>query len=97
MSAAIALLLSRLTEADRAALERLRKPDGSIRKTAPKWREDPHAWAAWQAIRTAMGWHGEFATFTLLMLPDDARATWDRVSEAAIAVRREIAARIAAA
>lgn len=89
---ALDTLLARLTEADRAAVARIRKPDGSIRKTAPKWRDDPHAWAAWQAIRTAMGWHGEFATFTLLMLADDARGTWDRVSDVAIQVRREVLA-----
>lgn len=95
MSAAFDDFLARLTDADRAAVARIRRPNGTVRKTAPKWRDDPHAWAAWQAIRTAFGWHGESATFTLLMLPEDARATWDRISDAAFQLRREIRARAA--
>lgn len=93
MTAALDTILARLTEVDRAAVARIRKPDGPLRKTAPKWRDDPHAWAAWQGLRTAMGWHGESATFTLLMLADDARGTWDRVSEVAFQIRREFRAR----
>lgn len=90
-------LNARITENDRAALERCISKagptKGKIRKTAPDWRKDPKAWAAWQALRTALGWHGEFATFTLMMLDDESRKVWDRVSDAAMAVRREIYAR----
>ena len=88
---------ARITDDDRAALERCISKAGAtkgkIRKTAPDWRKDPKAWAAWQALRTALGWHGEFATFTLLMLDEESRKVWDRVSDAAMAVRREIYAR----
>lgn len=85
-----------ITDEDRAAIERCVSKagptKGKIRKTAPDWRKDPKAWAAWQALRTAMGWHGEFATFTLMMVDEEARKVWDRVSDAAIVVRREIRA-----
>lgn len=91
MNPTLASISARLSEADRAALSRIVKRDGSVRRTPPAWRADPAAWAAWQALRTALGWHGEFATFTLLMLEDEHRAVWDRVSDAAIAVRRELA------
>lgn len=81
-----------LTDTDRAALLRLRKPDGSMRRTPPRWQADPLAWAAWQGIHTALGYHGEGATGALLLLGPDARATWDRVSDAALALRREMLA-----
>ena len=88
-----------VTDEDRAALERCISKAGAtkgkIRKTAPDWRTDPKAWAAWQALRTALGWHGEFATFTLMMIDDESRKVWDRVSDAAMAVRREINAKAA--
>lgn len=90
-----------ITEDDRAALERCISKAGAtkgqIRRTAPDWRKDPKAWAAWQAVRTALGIHGESATFTLMMIDDDARKVWDRVSDAAMAVRREIMGRSARA
>jgi hypothetical protein len=89
-----------LTEEDRAAVARLiaktGPTKGKLRRTPPDWRKDPKAWAAWQGLRTAFGWHGEFATFTLMMIDDEARKVWDRVSDAAMAVRREVHARAAA-
>lgn len=86
-----------ITDEDRSAIERCISKAGAtkgqIRRTPPDWRKDPKAWAAWQGLRTAVGWHGEFATFTLMMLDDESRKVWDRVSDAAMAVRREISAR----
>ncbi len=89
-----------LTPDDRAAVARLiaktGPAKGKVRRTPPDWRKDPKAWAAWQGLRTALGWHGEFATFTLMMLDEESRKVWDRVSDAATAVRREIQVRAAA-
>lgn len=86
------LINTHLTEADRAAVLRLRnKRSGGVRRTAPDWRKDPLAWAAWQGLRTALGWHGEGATFKLLMISEEARSTWDRVSSAAFEARRALA------
>lgn len=90
MTPIVQAIADRLTDTDRAALARLVKRDGTVRRTPPSWRTDPAAWAAWQGIRTAMGWHGESATFTLMMVDEATRDVWDRVSDAAIAVRREM-------
>jgi hypothetical protein len=88
-----------LTEKDRAAVQRLiaktGPTKGKVRRTPPDWRKDPKAWAAWQGLKTALGLHGECATFTLMMIDDEARKVWDRVSDAAMAVRRQIHARAA--
>lgn len=92
MATMLELINTRLTEADRAAVLRLRnKRTGAVRRTAPDWRKDPLAWGAWQGLRTALGWHGESATFTLMMISEEARATWDRVSNAAFEARRAMA------
>lgn len=92
MATMLELINNRLTEADRAAVLRLRnKRSGGVRRTAPDWRKGPLAWAAWQGLRAALGWHGEGATFKLMMISEEARATWDRVSSAAFEARRAIA------
>ena len=93
MTTGLDFIAARVTDDDRAAIERCTLMRGGrkvLRKTAPKWRDDPKAWAAWQGLQTACGRHGEYATFTLLMLEDDARQVWDRVSDAAAALQREI-------
>lgn len=82
------VIASKLDADDIAALRRIVKPDGTLRRTAPDWRKDPAAWATWQGIRTALGWHGEGATAKLIMLDEPYRAMWDRVSGAALAARR---------
>jgi hypothetical protein len=100
MTTILSAISAQITDDDRAALERCISKSGptkgKIRRTPPDWRKDPKAWAAWQALRTALGWHGEFATFTLMMIDDESRKVWDRVSDAAMAVRRAISARASA-
>lgn len=81
--------LANVSDTARAAWSRcMNTKTGRPRKTAPNWRQDPLAWAAWQGFRTGLGWHGENATFKLICLGDDARRVWDEISGLTILARQ---------
>lgn len=86
--------LSLLTPSDREALERARVSrgprKGALKRQAPSFSKDPHAWAAWAGLKTALGHHTEGVTFNLVIADQDTRDVWDRVSDAAIAVRKRL-------
>lgn len=82
-----------LSDTARAALARAtakRGPrKGKLLAKAPSPAKDFEAWAAWQGFHTAMGRHGEGATFALIMYPQ-ARAIWEEVCDAVTAEAKRV-------
>lgn len=62
---------------------------GKLLAKAPSPTKDAEAWAAWQGFHTAMGNHGESATFTLIMYPH-VRGIWAEVCDAATAEAKRL-------
>lgn len=82
-----------LSDTARAALARATAKRGArkgkLLAKAPSPAKDIEAWAAWQGFNTAMGRHGEGATFTLIVYPQ-ARAIWKEVCDAATAEAKRL-------
>jgi hypothetical protein len=65
-----------------------------IRKTSPRFKEAPHAWAAWNGFNILSSFGGsaitESVVGTLMLADESTRKIWDEVSDFRIALEKKV-------
>ena len=78
------------------AVKRILAGPSRITTVEPNYKQDPEAWAAWQAHRTFQGLHDERDTVLLMQLPADAGQVYTELMEFLMARQAQVHANLKA-